>query len=105
MFRVLVVSLGSAYGLNGELDKAKATLECGITEDPEYPLFYYVMAHTYAGMGKMNETLEQLRLAYKYKDNMIPGDDPLPDPLQDMFFSRFMQDPRFLQAVREMQRR
>jgi predicted Zn-dependent protease len=105
MFRVLVVSLGSAYGLNGELDKAKATLERGIAEDPEYPLFYYVMAHTYAGLSKMNETLEQLRLAYKYKDNMIPGDEPLPDPLQDESFRKFMQDPRFVQAVREMQQR
>lgn len=53
----------------------------------------------------MNETLEQLRLAYNYKDNMIPGDGPLRDPLQDELFSMFMQDPRFVQAVREMQQR
>ena len=105
MFRVLIVSLGAAYSFNEDMDKAKATLERGIAEDPEYPLFYYVMAHTYAGMGKMNETLEQLRLAYKYKDNMIPGDDPLPDPLQDESFRTLMRDPRFVQAVREMQQR
>jgi tetratricopeptide (TPR) repeat protein len=102
MFRVMVVSLGAAYGLNGDLDKAKAALERGIAEDPEYPMFYFVMAHTYAGMGKMNETLEQLRLAYKYKDNMIPGDDPLPDPLQDESFHKFKRDPRFVKAVIEM---
>lgn len=44
MFRMLIVTLGAAYGLNGNLDKAKATLERGIAEDPEYPLFYYFMA-------------------------------------------------------------
>lgn len=105
MFRTLVVSLGAACNLNGDLNKAQAALERGIAEDPEYPLFYYVMAHTQAAMGKMNETQEQLRLAYKYKDKMIPGDDPMPDALQDEFFRRFMRDPRFVQAVREMQQR
>jgi predicted Zn-dependent protease len=105
MFRMVVVSLGAAYNLNGEPNKAQAALERGIAEDPEYPLFYYVMAHTQAAMGKMNETQEQLRLAYKYKDNMIPGDDPLPDALQDEFFRKFMHDPTFVQAIREMQQR
>jgi len=105
MFRVLIVSLGASYSLNEDMDKAKATLERGLAEDPEYPLFYYIMAHVHARRGEMNETLEQLRLAYKFKDNMIPGDDPLPDPLQDEFFRRFRQDPGFVQAVRAMQQR
>jgi tetratricopeptide (TPR) repeat protein len=104
-FRMLIIALGASYSLDEDMDKAKATLELGITEDPEYPLFYYIMAHIHAGRGELNETLEQLRLAYKYKDNMIPGDDPLPDPLQDEFFRRFWQDPEFVRAVREMQQR
>jgi tetratricopeptide (TPR) repeat protein len=105
MFRVLIVILGEAYSLSGSPDKAKTTLERGIAEDTEYPMFYYIMAHTYARAGKMNETLEQLRLAYQYKDNMIPGDEPLRDALQDELFRKFMQDPRFVKAVREMQQR
>jgi predicted Zn-dependent protease len=101
---MLIASLGEAYSLNGEPEKARTTLERGIADDREYPLFYYIMAHTDARMGKMNETLEQLRLAYQYKDNVIPGDEPLPDALQDESFRKFMQDPRFVKAVREMQK-
>ena len=44
----------------------------------------------------MNETLEQLRLTYKYKDNMIPGDDPLPDPLQDESIPQVQARPKVL---------
>jgi hypothetical protein len=103
LFRVLVDNLGMSYGISGNLAKAKETFEYGITQDAEYPLFYYNMACTYGEMGKMDESLEQLRLAYKYKTNMIAG-ETLPDPLQDDSFRKFMNDGRFVRAVRELQK-
>jgi tetratricopeptide (TPR) repeat protein len=103
IFRVLVDSLGMSYGLSGKLAKAKETFEYGIVQDPQYPLFYYNLACTYGEMGKKDESLEQLRLAYKYKANIIAGES-FPDPLKDDSFRRFLSDPGFVQAVREMQR-
>jgi hypothetical protein len=67
-------------------------------------MFYYVMARIYADRGSMDACLEQLRLAYLYKENMIPGDDELPNPLEEDSFRRFFNDPKFVRVVREMQR-
>jgi len=103
-FRVLVDNLGMSYGLTGKLSNARETFEYGITQDPEYPLFYYLLACTYGEMGKMEETLEQLRLAYKYKANVISGES-LPDPLKDDSFRKFVRDKKFVAAVHELQQR
>jgi predicted Zn-dependent protease len=92
-----------SYGLTRKLSDARETFEYGITQDPEYPLFYYLLACTYGEMGKMNESLEQLRLAYKYKANTIPGES-LPDPLEDDSFRKFVKDKNFVEAVHEIQR-
>jgi len=81
---------------------AKETFEYGISQDPEYPLFYYLMACTYGEQGLMNESIEQLNLAFKYKANVIPGES-LPDPLKDDSFRKSSHDKRFVDAVRDMQ--
>jgi tetratricopeptide (TPR) repeat protein len=104
IFRVLVDNLGMSYGIRGELAKSKEIFEYGIAQDPEYPLFYYNLACTYAEMGRLDDSLNQLRLAYKYKGNMIPG-EVFPDPFKDDSFRKFVKDPKFLQAVHEMQQR
>ena len=102
-FRVLVDNLGISYGLIGKLPKAEETFEYGITQDDAYPLFYYLLACTYGEMGKMDESLERLRQAYKYKANVIPGES-LPDPLQDSSFREFVKDKKFLEAVDQMKK-
>lgn len=102
LFRVLVDNLGMSYGLSGKLSDARETFEYGITQDAEYPLFYYLLACTYGEMGKIDESLEQLRLAYRYKANVIPGES-LPDPLKDDSFRKFVKDKKFVAAVHEMQ--
>lgn len=104
MFRVLVDNLGMSYGLTGNLSKAKETFEYGITQDPEYALFHYNMACTYGEMEKMDQALEQLGWAYKYRANMIPGEGPLPDPLKDDSFRKFVSDKKFVDAVHGMQK-
>ncbi len=102
VFRVLVDNLGMSYGLTKKYSMAKETLLYGISQDPEYPLFYYLMACTYGEQGLMDGSIEQLDLAFKYKANVIPGES-LPDPLKDDSFRKFSHDKRFIDAVRAMQ--
>ena len=102
-FRVLVDNLGMSYGISGKLAEAKATFEYGLTRDPEYPLFFYNLACDYGEMNSMDKAIDQLRLAYKYKANMIAG-ETFPDPLRDDSFRNFVDRPEFVKAVHEMQK-
>jgi tetratricopeptide (TPR) repeat protein len=102
-FHVLVDNLGMSYGISGKLLQAKATFEYGLTQDPEYPMFYYNLACTYGELDNMSDALTQLRLAYKYKANMIAG-ERLPDPLKEDSFRRFVDKEDFVKAVHEMQK-
>jgi len=102
-FRVLVDNLGMSYGMGHKLAEAKAIFEYGLTQDPEYPMFYYNMACVAGEKGKMGEALEQLKLFYKYKANMIQGES-LPDPLTDDSFRNFVDDPKFVKEVHGMQK-
>lgn len=94
LWRVLVDNLGMAYGLTGDLSRAKATFEYGINKDSSYPMFYYNLACTYAEMDDLENTLINLRLAFKYKGNMIPG-EIFPDPSQDESFQRYVKNEKF----------
>jgi hypothetical protein len=102
-FRVLVDNLGMSYGIGGKLPQAKATFEYGLTQDPEYPMFFYNLACTYGEMDKMNDALAQLRQAYRYKANSIAG-ETLPDPMKDDSFRHFVGKEEFVNAVHEMQK-
>jgi tetratricopeptide (TPR) repeat protein len=101
LFLELISRLAFCYRLNGKLAKARETLDYGLSQDAEYPLFHYDMACVYAQMGKMDESLGHLREAYKYKANASPGDMP-PDPTADSCFQKFANDPRFTDAVQKM---
>jgi Tetratricopeptide repeat len=102
-FRVLADNLGMSYGISGDLKQAKATFEYGLTQDPEYPMFYYNLACTYGEMKNMQQAIKELRLAYKYKANMIAG-ETLPDPIKDDSFRYFVDDDRFVKAVSDMRK-
>ena len=51
----------------------------------------------------MQQAIEELRLAYKYKTNIIAG-ETLPDPLKDDSFRLLVNDDRFVKAVTDMQK-
>ena len=95
---VLVDNLGMAYGITGDLPRAKATFEYGLSLQPKYPMFYYNLACTYAGMGDQARTISYLRLAFANRANMIRGED-MPDPRTDDSFQGFMKDSTFVDAV------
>ncbi|MFN2499338.1 MAG: tetratricopeptide repeat protein [Pyrinomonadaceae bacterium] len=101
IWKVLVDNLGMAYGITGDLDKAKETFEYGISKDPDYPLFYYNLACTYGEKKDMDKAIEYLKLAFDRRENMIPG-ERMPNPATDSSFKHFMRNERFKAALEEL---
>jgi tetratricopeptide (TPR) repeat protein len=103
LWRVLVDNLGMAYGITGDLKKAKETFAYGLEKDPKYPMFHYNMACTYGEMNDMDNAIVYLKQAFEYKENMIKGEH-MPDPWTDSSFQRFMNKDKFVNALRELNR-
>jgi len=101
LWYVLVDNLGMSYGITGDLKKAKETFEYGLSKDDKYPMFYYNLACTYAEMNDLEHTIAQLKRAFEYQQNMLPGES-IPDPAKDDSFQRFMKNERFQAALTEM---
>jgi len=93
-WRVLVDNLGMAYGITGDLAHAEDTFRYGMGKDPDYPMFYYNLACTYAERQDMAMTMEYLKRAYARKANSIEGEG-MPDPRTDDSFQRFMTNAQF----------
>jgi tetratricopeptide (TPR) repeat protein len=101
LWRVLIDNLGMAYGITGDLKHAKETFEYGISKDAQYPLFYYNLACTYGEMDDMEKAIDNLKLAFERKANIIKG-EKMPDPSKDSSFARFMDNPKFKTALKEL---
>ena len=99
--RILTDQLGMSYGISGRLDKAKALFESAIKRDPDFPMYYYNLACTYAEMGDLDAALANLRLGFDRKGNSLPGES-YPDPRTDDSFKRYLGDERFQRAMKEM---
>ena len=97
-WRVLVDNLAMAYGISGNLTRSQETLEYGLLRDPKYPSFYYTMACVYAERNDLDDTLSNLKMAFQYRRNLIPGEH-MPDPRTDDSFQRFKNDARFQELV------
>jgi len=98
---VLVDNLGMAYGISGDLDRAKQVFQYGLSKAPTYPMFHYNMACASAEGGDMESTIKYLKTAYQYRGNALPGEG-MPDPRTDSSFQRFMQNPRFLRTLADL---
>jgi tetratricopeptide (TPR) repeat protein len=97
-WRVLVDNLGMAYGITGDLKRARETFDYGVSQDKTYPMFYYNLACTYAEMNDMDTAMADLKTAFQYKDNVIKGES-MPDPRTDDSFQRFMSNKKFRELV------
>ena len=93
--------IGVSTALGGNLPKAKTIFEEAIKADPDYPLYRYNLACTYAEMDDLDAALEHLREAWKRRKN-LPEGERFPDPRQDSSFKRFLNDKRFQDAVRDI---
>lgn len=100
-FRELVVHLGIAYGISGDLKNSKGVLEYGLQKDPTYPLFFYNMACVYAESDDLDNTIVSLRKAFQYKANVRLG-GAMPDPRTDSSFRRFMNNEKFRKLLAEL---
>jgi tetratricopeptide (TPR) repeat protein len=101
LWRVLVDNLTMSYGISGDLKRARETAEYGLSKDPDYPLFHYLLANTYAEMGDLDNTIFYLKQAFARRKNVIPGEQ-MPDPSTDDSFKRFMKNEKFLAALKEI---
>ena len=98
---VLVDQLGMSYGFSGDLINARETYEWAITQEPEYPMFFFNLACTYAEMDQMGEAIRNLRLAYKYKGNKLPGEN-LPDPKSDPSLKKYLNNKTFIAEIQKI---
>ena len=98
---VVVDNLAMAYGITGGIKNSMSDLEYGISKEPTYPLFYYNMACGYGELGDEDKAILWLRLAFKHKANMIPGEQ-FPNPETDTSFAKFRDSEKFRQAVTDM---
>ncbi len=64
-------------------------------------MFYYNLACSFAEMGKQDDAIKNLRLAFKYKGNSIPGES-VPDPRTDSSFEKYLNNPEFKAALEQM---
>jgi tetratricopeptide (TPR) repeat protein len=100
--RVIIDQAGMSYGIAGDLVKARAMLEKGIAQDPEYAMFYYNLACADAEEKKLNEAKVHLKAAFARKANVIQG-EVLPDPTQDDSFTPYKENQQFWSFVKGLQ--
>jgi tetratricopeptide (TPR) repeat protein len=99
--RILVDQLAMAYGISGNLKKARALLEDAIHQDPEYPLNYYNLACTYADEGDKEKVLANLSLSFQHKDHVLKGEH-MPDPRSDSSFQKYVRDEDFIKLMKKL---
>ncbi len=100
---VLIDNLGMAYGISGNIAKAREVFEYGVSKEPGYPMFYYNLACAAAEAGDEAKTIDYLKRAFALRANVIPGES-MPDPATDDSFGRFMHDAAFVTAIKALPR-
>jgi predicted Zn-dependent protease len=96
--RILVDQLAMAYGLSGRSTDAKALLQESARTDPTYPLNYYNLACISADEGDKAGVLKNLSLAFRHKDQVLPGEQ-MPDPTSDPSFKKYADDSDFKELL------
>ena len=103
LWKVLVDQMGMAYGISGDLKRAKAVFEEALKKEPTYPMFYYNLACAYAEMGDLDAAMSNLQKAFEYRKNVIEG-ERMPDPEGDDSFKRYLKNEKFSQALKALPR-
>lgn len=94
MKRVVTDQAGMAYGMSGNMQKARSIFAKAITEDPDYPLYYYNLACADAEEKDLAGAQKHLRAAFDRKANVIAG-EKMPDPTTDDSFLPYRDDKAF----------
>lgn len=92
--RVLTDQAGMAYGISGNISKAREIFNAAIAKDPDYPLYYYSLACADAEENKLADARAHLQEAFSRKANVPPGEQ-MPDPTKDDSFSPYRNNKDF----------
>jgi tetratricopeptide (TPR) repeat protein len=92
--RVATDQAGMAYGLSGNIPKARSLFDAAIAKDPNYPMYYYNLACADAEEKKLADARVHLQEAFDRKANVIQG-ETIPDPTKDNSFLPYHGDKEF----------
>lgn len=93
--------LGVSYALAGNMEKAKSIFDDAVKKEPDYPLYHYNLACTYAELGDLDPAMKELQTAWKLRNNLEEGEQ-FPDPRKDGSFKNYLNDPKFQETVQHM---
>jgi hypothetical protein len=99
--RVTTDQAGIAYGLAGNLPKARAIFEAALAKDPQYPMYYYNLACADAEEKKLSAARDHLQEAFARKANVIRG-ETMPDPTKDDSFLPYRDNKEFWTFVENL---
>jgi len=99
--RVTTDQAGMAYGLAGNIPKARALFEAAVAKDPEYPMYYYNLACADAEEKKLADARTHLQQAFARKANVIRGES-MPDPTKDDSFLPYRDNKDFWTFVESL---
>jgi tetratricopeptide (TPR) repeat protein len=92
-----------AYGISGDIKKARMLLNAAVQADPGYPLNYYNLACADAEEGNAANAKLHLQQAFDRKANVIPGEN-LPDLTRDDSLLKLKDDKAFWSFVEGLQK-
>lgn len=92
--RVLTDQAGMAYGISGNISKAREIFNAAIAKDPDYPLYYYNLACADAEENNLADARVHLQDAFARKANVLPGES-VPDPTKDDSFTPYRNNKDF----------
>ena len=99
--RLTTDQAGMAYGLAGNIPKARAIFETAILKDPEYPMYYYNLACADAEEKKLQDARTHLQQAFAHKANVLRG-ETMPDPTKDDSFVPYRDNKEFWTFVESL---
>jgi len=102
MRRVVTDQAGMAYGMSGDISKARAIFERAIAEDPDYPMYYYNLACADAEEKNLVGARKHLQEAFARRANAIPGEG-MPDPTKDDSFLPYRNNKDFWAFLSSLQ--
>ena len=104
MTRVLTDQAGMAYGISGDIPKARSIFENAIAKDRDYPLYYYNLACADAEQNNLAAAQKHLREAFDRKANVLHG-ETMPDPMTDDSFLPYRQNKDFWRFLESLQQK
>lgn len=104
-WRNLIALLVDLYTSTGNRARVKELLDYGVGNDPSFPLFHLGLAHHYAALGDMDNTIASLEKAYLHRNNDRRTRGWLwAEPMSHPAFASFHKNEKFRKAVKGMKK-